>query len=369
MKHFVVLCALLLVAEVYSQRPTDMRLIQTNETTKTWMPFWKVEKMAEECGFGHHGGFMDITDHKDLSPSGIPDEVASKLSLAAFPSGPTHQSMVNSLIAQMSSSKMKEYNDKLASYHNRYYTATTGKQAAEWIYSEMTAQKNGRSDVSVKLFTHSWAQSSVVGRIEGSGPNADEIVIIGAHEDSINSRGSTLRAPGADDDASGTCTVMEVFRVLSTSGFKPSRTLEFHTYAAEEIGLRGSQAIADKYQRDGVPVYAMLQLDMTMYVKSGTKATFGVFTDYVNSDLTRFLRTLVPAYSNLGTTDSKCGYGCSDHASFNKAGFAACFASEGTMANSDPLLHTENDLFNVLNLAHGVQFGQVGIGFMVELSY
>jgi len=268
----------------------------------------------------------------------------------------------------MSKDKMKQYNDKLAGFHNRYYTQTTGKDAADWIYSENTANKNGRSDTSVKYFSHTWLQPSIVARIEGTGPHADEVVIVGAHEDSINSMGSTRRAPGADDDASGSCTVMELFRVLSTSGFKPDRSIEFHTYAAEEVGLRGSQAMAKKYQQDGIAVYAMLQLDMTFYVKPGTKATFGVFTDYVNSDLTRFLRLLVPAYSSLGFTDSKCGYGCSDHASWNSAGFATCFASEGTMSNSDPLLHTESDLFNVLNLDHGAQIAQVALGYLVELS-
>jgi len=62
------------------------------------------------------------------------------------------------------------------------------------------------------------------------------------------------RAPGADDDgeapfaelclntdkkgettASGTATVLEVFRVLTKNGYRGNRTLEFHAYAAEEV--------------------------------------------------------------------------------------------------------------------------------------
>jgi len=47
--------------------------------------------------------------------------------------------------------------------------------------------------------------------------------------DSINSRSSsTGRAPGADDDGSGTVNLMEAFRALLTAGFKPTTPVEFH---------------------------------------------------------------------------------------------------------------------------------------------
>jgi len=173
--------------------------------------------------------------------------------------------------------------------------------------------------------------------------------------------------PGADDDASGSSTVLEVFRVLCANGFAPDRTVEFHTYAAEEVGLWGSQAIASAYQKQGIPVYAMMQLDMTMYVGS-TKPTFGIITDYVSTELTSFLMKLVPAYSNLGYSTSKCGYGCSDHASWTKAGYASCFPFEGLFANSDPYIHTKSDLIKSLSVDHGMEFAKVATGFIIELS-
>jgi hypothetical protein len=45
------------------------------------------------------------------------------------------------------------------------------------------------------------------------------VVILGGHIDSIASGGATGRAPGADDDASGSSTVLEVFRSVSAAGF------------------------------------------------------------------------------------------------------------------------------------------------------
>ena len=80
----------------------------------------------------------------------------------------------------------------------------------------------------------------------------DEIVVLGAHLDSINTSGggsTTQRAPGADDDASGIATLTEVIRISLASGWRPKRTVKFMGYAAEEVGLRGSKAIAQSFRQ------------------------------------------------------------------------------------------------------------------------
>jgi hypothetical protein len=61
-----------------------------------------------------------------------------------------------------------------------------------------------------------------------------ETVILGGHIDST-AGGASNRSPGADDDASGSAAVLEVFKILMASGFVPDRTVEFHAYAAEEV--------------------------------------------------------------------------------------------------------------------------------------
>ena len=98
---------------------------------------------------------------------------------------------------------------------------------------------SSRSDVTVSKFSHSWSQFSVIARFEGTS-SSSSIVVLGAHEDSINlSSPSSGRAPGADDDGSGTVNLMEIFRALIAADFKPSYPVEFHWYSGEEAGLRG----------------------------------------------------------------------------------------------------------------------------------
>lgn len=112
-------------------------------------------------------------------------------------------------------------------------------------------------------FTHSWTQSSTIARIPGTS-STGAVTIIGAHMDSINLSSPTSgRAPGADDDGTGTVNLIEIFRVLVSSGFKPTTPVEFQFYSGEEAGLLGSQAIASNYKNAGMSVKAMLQLDMT----------------------------------------------------------------------------------------------------------
>ena len=74
-----------------------------------------------------------------------------------------------------------------------------------------------------------------------------------------------------------------------------ANTIEFHWYAAEEAGLLGSQAIFTNYKNSGKVVKAMLQQDMTGYVKPGSKEAVGVITDYVDAGLTSFIKKVVTA--------------------------------------------------------------------------
>lgn len=71
-----------------------------------------------------------------------------------------------------------------------------------------------------------------------------------------------LPAPGADDDGSGSVTILESYRALLAADFHPQKTVEFHWYSAEEGGLLGSQAVAKDYQSRNANVIAMSQVSL-----------------------------------------------------------------------------------------------------------
>ena len=241
---------------------------------------------------------MDITDHADLGSTRI-----AASSTAVFPKKLSQQDELEPLLKNLTKGKMEANLKQLTSFHTRYYKSDYGRQSSEWLLSQVQqiirdagADKHG---VKAEHFVHPWGQNSIIARVPGK---TNSTVVIGAHQDSINLwLPSVLAAPGADDDGSGTVTILEAFRVLLRSEDvvkgKAQNTIEFHWYSAEEGGLLGSQAIFSVYEKAQRDVKAMLQQDMTGFVartlEAGKVESVGVIVDYVDPKLTDFIKKVI----------------------------------------------------------------------------
>ncbi len=259
-------------------------------------------------------------------------------------------------------------NSLSTNWTTRRYNVQTGADAATWLKNQWTTIANGRTDVSVALFTHSWLQPSVIATIQGT-TLPGEVVVLGGHLDSINSGSSTGAAPGADDDASGVASLTEVFRVAMANGYQPARTVKFIAYAAEEVGLYGSSDIATWHQNNGVNVVGVLQLDMTNY--KGSSYDFGMVTDNTNAALNSFTTSLITTYLPGTTyTNITCGYACSDHASWNSKGFPATMPFEATLSTDNPQIHTSGDTLTFMGgtASNSVKFAKLGAAFLGEVA-
>ena len=282
-------------------------------------------------------------------------------------------------LPQVTESGIYDTINTLQGYKNRYYASSYGKSAAEWIRDRWAALAVGRGDVTVELFTacgNCSTQPSVILTVQGNElPN--EVVVLGAHLDSINQSGGgnpEQVAPGADDDASGIATLTETLRVALASGWQPKRTVKFMAYAAEEAGLRGSNAIAQQFKANGVDVVAALQMDMTEYA-SGASQDMRLVTDYSNASLKLFFNQLFDAYlAPLGLQRGTytCGYGCSDHASWTSAGYPAAMMFEAGNASGgyNPKIHTTGDTLSFLgeSAANSVKFAKFALAFAGEVG-
>lgn len=107
---------------------------------------------------------------------------------------------------------------------------------------------------------------NLVGYLEGTDKSLKkEFIIIGAHYDHIGiirPEQDDAIANGANDNASGTTTVLEIIRYF---GLKRNnkRSLIFVLFSAEEKGLLGSRQLADKLKKEGLALYTMLNFEMT----------------------------------------------------------------------------------------------------------
>ncbi|MFO1454083.1 M20/M25/M40 family metallo-hydrolase [Thermomonas sp.] len=85
------------------------------------------------------------------------------------------------------------------------------------------------------LSDNNQAGYNTIAEIPGSGPQRDEVVMLGAHMDSWHA------GSGANDNGAGVAVMMEAMRILKAVGAKPNRTIRVALWTGEEQGLIGSQ--------------------------------------------------------------------------------------------------------------------------------
>jgi len=314
--------------------------------------------------------FFDITDNADLGTL----RVASK---SVFPKKVAYQKEVHPLLEELSKEEMEDHLTKFTSFHTRYYKSEYGAQSSQWLLDQVRStikEAGAQKHVFAEHFPHPWGQNSIIATIPGK---TNSTVVIGAHQDSINLwLPSILAAPGADDDGSGTVTILEAFRVLLQSKDivegNHANTIEFHWYSAEEGGLLGSQAIFSAYAKAGRDIKAMLQQDMTGHVtrtlEAGKVESVGVIVDFVDPNLTDFIKKVIVEYCNIPFVETKCGYACSDHASASKAGYPSAFVIESAFEYSDNHIHSTDDLIKYLSFDHMLQHARMTLAFGYELA-
>ena len=147
--------------------------------------------------------------------------------------------------------------------------------AASWVHAEFeraSAESGGRLKVELDTFDQRPAPpripqqvqiTNIVATLPGTQPApAGRTLVVRGHYDSraTNPLDATSPAPGADDDASGTASVLELARVMSH--FKYRATLVFLAVAGEEQGLNGSTHWAQDAKARNADIEAMLDNDI-----------------------------------------------------------------------------------------------------------
>ncbi|KAI1154180.1 hypothetical protein F4825DRAFT_412834 [Nemania diffusa] len=329
--------------------------------------------------------FKDITDYQDDNDNDNDDVSASFAGRAHLPKL-THHSLVKPLFPKISTDTMRKVLTRLTSFYNRYYGDIYGEQSAQWLHdhiADIIKTAPFHTHISLEFFPHTFAQPSIIARFEPKVRNASlPLTIIGAHQDSANYLFPLLPAPGADDDGSGTVSILEAFRVLAESGFTPKNgAVEFHWYAAEEGGLLGSQAIARDKKQQRANIGAMLEFDMTAYVaRNSSPESVGLIDTDADEALTAWVLSLSKEYIAIPAAVHSLSPGAgSDYMSFTQNGFPSAFASEGnplaegrSRGDFDPYIHSSKDTLDVddefgyFSFDHMARFSELAIAFIVE---
>lgn len=181
---------------------------------------------------------------------------------------------------------------------------------------------------------------------------SNEYVLVGAHYDHLGmgGEGSGSRVPdesaihyGADDNASGVASLLELARYFSANKSLASRSIIFVAFGAEEMGIIGARYFTEHSPVPVKSIKAMINMDMVGRLVEGNSVIniSGTGTSNVTDSLINIYE------KNRIFTIKRVpdGYGPSDHAAFYTAGVPVSFITTG--AHGD--YHTPQDSPDKLN--------------------
>lgn len=227
--------------------------------------------------------------------------------------------------------------------------------------------------------------TNVVGMLKG-GDLAHEVVVLGAHYDSINLEDTGGSAPGVDDNGSGTALMLATARVLTGLGdkFRPRRSVMFVAFNAEEEGLVGSEHFAQMFRTSGQgsekygDLKAVFIVDEVAWPGRGTEQRQAIFETVGHSpDVIAMVDTLADMALVKNETSSVPGDGLgngthnflvnyngfgSDHISFLNEGIPAVLLIErDDDFHADTWGHSERDTFEHVDLSYGASMSRLAL--------
>lgn len=182
-------------------------------------------------------------------------------------------------------------------------------------------------------------------------PGKECETITGGHYDSVPA------APGANDNASGTATVVEIATVLASKGAMGTNC--FVLFGGEELGLLGSRAYVEAMtDTDKQLLKAMLNFDMVGF---GNEPWYLIGTPALQTQAAAIAQGLGIATQTRGVASTGGG---SDHASFTAAGIPAVFFYRA----NDPEWHQPGDTADRLDPALLEEAARMGIAMLEQLN-
>ena len=216
--------------------------------------------------------------------------------------GPT----VRGLIAPMAASNVQSTIQSLSSYSTRYYTSTTGVQAAQWLGNLWTSFATGYRPARTVLFMAYAAEE-------------------------VGLRGSA-------DIAAGFLTAK--YRVIGKLQF-------------DMTNYKGSS----------------IDIGLLVELPPQTSHTNTAQNQFLSSLISAYAQDIVPG-SGATQGSSGCNYACSDHASWNDRGFPSSIAFESLFSQYNPNIHTAADTLanSDPTAGHALKFSKLGAAYMAELA-
>lgn len=269
----------------------------------------------------------------------------------------------NPLIWEMVNSCSQEsifYNVlRLQNFQTRYSLSESARSCANFLYNKLLTYP--LDSVYFQDFLPDYSPN-VIGIKRGAN-NLDSIyLVVCAHYDAT-SNNPYFFAPGADDNGSGTASLLELVRIITNYNFE--KTIRFIFFSGEEQRLLGSYyycSVAKHIHRDSI--ISAINIDMIGYSipQRDSASVIGKPNNPNCQPLVDYFISCADTYTNLKCIRAIIDRPRSDHASFNQFGYIAIHIRENLNVQN-PYYHSFGDTigsgFNDLNLVYEITKGVI----------
>ena len=249
------------------------------------------------------------------------------------------------------------------------------RAAGHALVEKLQKKQPAKAKISVALTPVSSSAFNVAGRLVAEPKNGTKlpgVIVIGAHYDHLGRGGRHSLAPqadephvGADDNASGAATLLEVARELVAGKGELQRDVVFVGFSGEESGVLGSAHFVEQWKakqaKKGAPkpkklegIHAMLNMDMVGRMRDNRLQVLGAETA---SEWEEMIGG-VCGTAKVSCAASGDGYGPSDQINFFSGGVPVLHFFTGTHTD----YHKPSDTADKVNAAGAMQTGKICAG-------
>lgn len=248
----------------------------------------------------------------------------------------------------------------LQSVSTRYYSTADKDLVADYLADKLTGY--GYTVTFDNFNSGSTPCRNIVATKTGT-TYPDEYVVVGGHYDSISQNPTSL-APGAEDNGSGTASVMEIARISAARDFE--RTVQFVLFDSEEQGLYGSQHFVSEAVSAGRDIIAAITMDMVSYYDSHYAVRIEGESPW--EWLMSIMESNANIHTDIGNQKDYNSWG-SDHVPFQQAGIPAFLAIDYDYGGYPGYHQTDDNWGQVATSAHiGTQITIASAATLAEVA-
>ncbi len=322
---------------------------------------------------------------KTKTPSFISTAVQKKLKPRRTATLTTADSFLISKLSLVSTNNVHKSIENLTSFHNRHSKSQYIDSVASWLNSELINIGYDPQDIDFHAYSESgYNLKNVICYKKATTTTAaaeatNKIILLCAHYDTILNRDpndAISRQPGANDNASGVASLLEISRIIL--GIDLKHTIQFVFFSGEEQGLWGSKHYSQYLKDSGIDLHVVVNMDMCSepgYLSTLTTANIDIDDGQTgiissNNDASQnfglVMKNLAETYTNLSIEFDPID--ASDYMPFEARGYVCIGAYDGAAKSSNPHYHSDTDIITNLDMSFLTSVTKMTLAFVVNES-